>query len=691
MVKVRSGASPVADAEVVVENVAARSDARGAARLSIAEGVHEVLVSHPGFEPAKALIVIRAGEETTLVVPLRVAPLEEVVTVVSATRSGTIVQDQPIRVESVPGEEIEENLTTAPGALTTLLEELPGAQIQPLSASLGGARLRLRGLSGRYVRVLIDDLPLLGQRPDAFSLVQVPPLDLARVELVKGSASALYGGSALAGVLNLVSRRPGAEPEALVNITSREGADAVGFLPLALGGGWGMTLLGALDRQVRKDIDGDGWTDLPDVRRGVLRPRLFWSDDAGRSLFFTAGLMAENRTGGTVGDAVTPAGQPFVDERVTHAADAGLVGRLPVWGDRLLTVRAAATRTATDRSFAGEGDHDVRLYGLLEASVAGSGRGHTWVAGLAVEQDRYRSDNLADFDYTRTVPAVFVQDEWTAAKTFALAGAVRADFQPQFGTFIGSRASALLRPGAGWNIRLSTGSGRSAPTPFTDDTEAVGLWKYLPLRDVQPERAWTSSLDVDWVRGPLEVSGSLFDSQVDSPLVTQPAAGNPDRLEIVNASGPSRAWGTELLLRYSRGRLHAIANHTFIHATDENPSGGGTVGAAFTPRYTAELAVLWEDEKKGRAGVEVSWTGAQRLEDDPHLTSGAAFAEVNLLAEARIGEARVYLNCTNLTGVQQTDFEPLVLPEPAPDGRWIVRPWAPLAGRVFNAGVRWEF
>ncbi len=691
LVKVRSGVAPVAGAEIIVEGMSFSADARGEARFPLAAGAHRLSVMHPGFETAAASIVIRAGEQTTLVVPLREASFEETVTVVSATRSGTIVQDEPIRVESVPGEEIEENLTTAPGSLTTLLTELPGVQFQTLSASLGGAGLRLRGLSDRYVQVLVDDLPLFGQRPDAFSLLQVPPLDLGRVEVIKGSASALYGGAALGGILNLVSRRPGAEPEALVNITSRSGADAVGFVPFALGHGWGLTVLGALDRQVRQDTDGDGWTDLPGARRAVLRPRFYWSDDAGRSVFLTVGAMTERREGGTVAGAASPSGAPFVDTRDTRRADAGLVARLPAWGDRLITVRAAVTRTSAERDFAGQTDEAARLYGLAEASIGGTTGGHTWLGGAAVEYDRFHSRDLSRFDYTRTVPGLFVQDEWTVAEPLVLAGAVRADLQPEFGTFWAARASALLRPGAGWSVRLSTGSGRSAPTPFTDETEVVGLWRFLPLRDVQPERAWTRSLDVEWARGHFEASGSLFQSGVDLPLVERASATSPGAFEIVNASGPNRAWGTELLLRWSRGRWHAIANHTFIRATEENAAGGGRVEARLTPRYTAELAVLWEDEKKGRAGVEVSWTGAQRLDDDPYRTWGAAFTEVNLLAEARIGSARAFVNCTNLTDVRQKDFEPIVLPEQAPDGRWTVKPWAPLAGRTFNAGLRWEF
>ncbi len=126
--------------------------------------------------------------------------------VVTATRTTALIRDQPVLVEVVPQEEIEENLTVQPGNLSALLHELPGVRFQAASPGLGGAGLQLRGLPTRDTLVLSDGLPLLGAEPDAFGLLQTLPLDLQRVEVIKGAASALYGGSALGGVLNLVSR-----------------------------------------------------------------------------------------------------------------------------------------------------------------------------------------------------------------------------------------------------------------------------------------------------------------------------------------------------------------------------------------------------------------------------------------------------------------------------------------------------
>src|SRR5687767_9555111 len=149
---------------------------------------------------------------------------ENVEIVVQATRSGRRVQDEPIRVEVLNREEIEEKLLMRPGSIAMLVNETGGVRVQVTSPALGAANIRIQGMSGRYTQLLADGLPLYGGQSSSLGLLQIPPTDLGQVEVIKGAASALYGASALGGVINLVSRRPRSEPEAevVVNATSRD-------------------------------------------------------------------------------------------------------------------------------------------------------------------------------------------------------------------------------------------------------------------------------------------------------------------------------------------------------------------------------------------------------------------------------------------------------------------------------------
>jgi len=146
-----------------------------------------------------------------------------------------------------------------------------------------------------------------------------PPTDLGQVEVIKGVASALYGAGALGGVVDLISRRPTTDSarDALLNRTSRGGTDAVLFAAQPLSDHWSATLLTGGHWQQRSDLDEDGWADLAGYSRGVVRPRLFWSDDSGRSC-----RRSRRRASDTLGSADSSAaggGRP-VDSRCMGAA-----------------------------------------------------------------------------------------------------------------------------------------------------------------------------------------------------------------------------------------------------------------------------------------------------------------------------------------------------------------------------------
>jgi outer membrane receptor for ferrienterochelin and colicins len=687
VVRVRAGSAPVRSVVVSAAGVSAETDARGEARLALPAGAQELLAQRDGFAPATAQVTVPAGGIVEVVVRLREQRFEETVTVVAATRSGTMIEDQVIRVEALPQEEIEENSTLAPGNLTTLLNEIGGLQVQTTSPALGGANLRLQGLPGRYTTILSDELPLYGEQPDAFALLQVPPLDLAQAEVIKGATSALYGGGGLGGLVNLVSRRPDGEPEILLSQTDHGGTDAVAFVPGALGAGWGYTLLGSIDRQVERDGDGDGWADLAGYRRGVVRPRLFWDDEAGHSLFVTLGGSEEHRKGGIVDGSLTPGGSSFEETLDTGRRDAGLVGRFVVGADRLIALHASYASVRADHRFGGVRERDVRSFGFTELNLSGSDHGHTWVLGGALSDQRYRFEDAAGFDSTSTTPAVFVQDEYSPTRRFSLSANVRADFAGRFGTIVNTRASALVRPGRGWSLRLSAGTGHSLPVPVLDETDAVGLSRVLPPHDLAVERAFSASFDTSWSGGPFEIAETLFASRVRDPLLLRSAATAPDRFEIANSAIPTEAYGSQSLVRYKRGLLQIIATHTYLHSAGSDAERE----TPLTPRHSAELAALFEEESRGRVGVEVSYTGRQALEANPYRRESPPYTEVNVLGEVRFGEIRLFVNGVNLTDVRQTDFDPLLLPQRAPDGRWTTDLWGPLEGRSFNAGVRLEF
>jgi iron complex outermembrane receptor protein len=598
-----------------------------------------------------------------------------------------------MRVEVVPQEEIDEKLSMTPGDVAMMLTETNGLRVQVTSPSLGGANVRVQGLRGRYTQILSDGLPLYGQA-GSLSVLQVPPMDLGQVEVIKGVASALYGAAALGGVINLVSRRPRAdhpEREVLLNRTSRGGTDGAIWLSRKVAPTWGYTFLGGAHLQDGKDVNDDGWSDVASYQRVVARPRLLWENESGRSVFMTVGGMHEERDGGTLGGATAPDGQSFPEGLTTTTIDAGVIGRFPLSSSRVFTVRSSGLVTTHAHRFGEALEDDRHHTWFAEASMNGATRRHTWVVGAAFQQDGYDARDLPAFNYGYTTPSVFAQDDYAPFPWLSGSISGRLDFHSAFGTFFSPRLSLLARPAPAWSARLSTGGGFYAPTPFVDETDAVGLSRLAPLGDLEAERGRSVSLDVSWKRAPIEVTATVFRSRIDDVLQLREEDDAAHPLRIVNAPGPGRTSGTELIARLHHAGVDLIATHMFLRASEPDPETGLRREVPLNPRHSASIDLLWEIEGRARVGLEAFYTGRQQLDASPFRTDSVPYWLFGVIGEWRVGRARIFVNAENLRDFRQTRYAPIVRPTRGVDGRWLDDEWGPLDGRVVNAGVRLRF
>jgi outer membrane receptor for ferrienterochelin and colicins len=632
--------------------------------------------------------------------PEPLVTIEETV-IVTATRTDRRIEDEPLRVEVVPAEEVQEKIMMTPGDVSMLLNETNGLRVQTTSPSLGGANVRIQGLRGRYTQILADGLPLYGGQAGSVGILQIPPMDLGQVEVIKGVASALYGVSAVGGVVNFVSRRPSAEArEILLNRTSHAGTDALLFVAQPISERWGYTLLGGGHWQERSDLDADGWTDLPMYRRFVARPRLFWENGAGASVLVASGVTTERRRGGTQPGRATPDGSPFAEHLETTRMDGGVVARMVVGGGRILAMRGSGTVTRHEHAFGPVAERDSHRTVFGEASLTGASGVHTWVGGAAWQADAYRSRDVPRFDYTYSVPGVFAQDDVVVNEMVTVSGSARLDGHSEHGIFLSPRLSALIRPAAAWTIRLSGGRGYFAPSPFTEDTEATGLVPLAPLGALDPERADSLSGDLTWAGAGLEVTGTLFYSRIRDALTVVETGTPLFPIALVNAAGPTRTHGTEFLARYHAGELDVIVSHMYLRSTE--PGGvyrngsapflsGGRREVPLNPRHSAGLDILWQLGPI-RTGIELFYTGRQALEDNPYREEGSPYLLWGALVDVKLtGRLRAYVNAENLGDVRQTRNEPLIRRARDAAGRWTIDAWAPLEGRTVNAGLRLGF
>lgn len=615
---------------------------------------------------------------------------------VTASRLGRIVTESATRTEIINGEEIQEKALMRPGNISMLVAETGGVRVQTTSPTLGSANIRLQGLYGRYTQLLSDGLPLYGGQAASIGLLQIPPTDLANVEIIKGSASSLYGGSALGGVINMISRTPSDEyeGEVLVNVTSKDGQDVTSYFAAPLTDTTSGSLTAGIHHQKEQDLDDDGWIDLAGYRRGTVRPRFYWQDEEGANLYVTAGAMKEKRNGGTLEGATVSDGNAFPQFQDSLRTDIGFIYDQSLGETINLNFRGSAMAQEHEHEFGDVYEDDSHKSYLIESSLSGYFNDTAWLFGAALQSEKYTSDTFPGFNYSYQIPGVFSQVDYEAAEDVSMSFSARADWHSEYGTQVSPRVSVLYSP-QNWIVRGAYGQGYFAPSPFIEDIDEVGLSHLMPLENLEEERASTASVDVSYVTGGVEASLTLFASDVDNVTELEVIDGFSEypgkQVRIVNDTGTSEIKVAELLLRYRWRDIKFTGSYLYTDARKEDDSGLGRVNLALTPQHSAGFVVMWEEHGSHLVGFEAYYTGTQHLENNPYRSRSKPYWHLGLLGQITLGRVSWFLNAENLLNVRQSKEDPLVLPVQAASGRWTTDIWSRNDGFIVNAGVRIKF
>ena len=200
----------------------------------------EVTVSYVGYERFVKTYVLPLPD-TVIIAMEHDEDHEEDIIVVTSNRSSRTIDEIPTRIEVLAAEELEEKSFMRSNNIAMLLRESTGIQMQVTSASAANQSIRIQGLDGRHTQLLRDGFPVYSGFASGLSVMQIPPLDLKQVEVLKGSNSTLFGGGAIAGLVNLVSITPEEERKLkfMLDQTNAGGYDLQWFFMLRSLNAWG--------------------------------------------------------------------------------------------------------------------------------------------------------------------------------------------------------------------------------------------------------------------------------------------------------------------------------------------------------------------------------------------------------------------------------------------------------------------
>lgn len=681
-----------ASVSLIGSSIGAISDSNGVVVLTnIPDGKHQVEFRHVGYEEHKETISFpRSADTLVVLLEHHEEEMEEVV--ISSTRSTRTIQNIPTRVELIGGEELEEKGNMKPGDIRMMLNESTGIQTQQVSATSANSSIRIQGLDGRYTQLLKDGFPLYAGFSGGLGLLQTPPLDLKQVEVIKGSSSTLYGGGAIAGLVNLISIKPTDERDLrfLVNGTSAGGLDINGFYGQKFEK-VGVTVFASRNTTRAYDPSSTGFTAIPKTERYVFNPKLFVYFSPKTTMNVGVNTIWENRTGGDIqyikgkGDNV----HSYFEKNKSNRFSTQFSIDHQFSDHSSLTIKNSVNnfnRTITIPDYAFDGK---QWSTYSEVAYNKNGEKMDWVTGLNYYSDNFKEypkDNFPKRNYTQNTVGVFVQNTWQASEWLKTEAGLRGDYIMDYGFVLLPRVSALFKITPKLTSRLGGGLGYKTPTIFTEETERMQFKSVLPISDDlnKLEKSYGANFDVNY-RTTLfdELSVSInqlfFYTRINDPLLLQHATGNV--YQLVNADGyiNTKGWETNVKLGY--GDFKLFIGYTF---TDAQLNQAGTKREnPLTAKHRLNNVLMYELEDKWKIGLEAYYYSKQSLSDGK---TGKSYWICGFMAEKIWERFSLFINFENFTDTRQTRFDTIYTGTVTnPVFRDI---YAPLDGLVVNGGIK---
>lgn len=687
---------PGATVKVLGTTLGSTSDNTGSVTLTgITSGQQVIQYSYVGFQTETDTLTFPLAETAASTVLLEAAEedeeLEEVV--VSATRSSRTIDNTPTRVEVISGEELDEKGNMKPGDIRMLLAESTGIQTQQTSATSGNSAIRIQGLDGKYTQIIRDGFPLYSGFSGGLGLLQIAPLDLQQVEVIKGSSSTLYGGGAIAGLVNLVSKKPIEERQLnfLLNGTSALGLDASGFYAQKFDK-IGITVYGAYNKGTAFDPSDIGLTAIPKFDRFTLNPKLYFYFNEATTLSAGINATTEKRIGGDLeyvkGNG--NANHAYFEENKTERYSSQIELNHKIDENQKLTLRNSVSYY--DRSiglpnylFSG-----VQVSTYSEANYSRNGEKADWVLGINFLTDNFKEDRnsatvLRNYNYN-TIGA-FAQNTWNLSEKLSIESGIRGDYHNAYGFFLLPKISGLWKINEHFSTRLGGGLGYKAPTVFTEDAERIQFRNVLPIdvANTKAERSYGANYDVNYRTSLFDgnvgfsINHMFFYTRINDPILL--AAATSGNLAYVQPEGNLDTKGMETNAKITYADFKLFIGYTLADVNQHTQST--SIPYPLVSKHRLNNVLMYEIEDEWKIGLEAYYFSKQKLNDG---ATGKGYWTTGFMAEKLWERFSIFINLENFSDTRQTKFDTIYTGSiTSPVFRDI---YAPVDGFVINGGIK---
>ncbi len=443
----------------------------------------------------------------------------------------------------------------------------PGVRVENNCQNCGFNQVRINGLDGRYTQILIDSRPIMSALAGVYGLEQIPTNMIERIEMVRGGGSALFGSSAIAGVVNIITKEPKRNSFSFnesLSFTDLKAADNTinfnGSL-LSTDARAGAMLFGQARYRKPWDANGDEYSELGKIDARSLGTRAYLRTSDYSKLTAELHTLSDYRRGGDRVDE--PPHVVGVAEETDHSIYSGNLLFDSYFNDYKHHLQAYVSAQGINRKSYYGGVGEIEINGQLAGQVGiplphehygdnyGYTKGRTYMSGLQYSYESARllfapAQMLIGAEYTRdelndVMPirawyttqsgtahiqlypeidqkinnySLFAQNEWKTEAWSLLIGG-RLDKHSEVKDLIFSpRATLRYNPSNNANLRATYAKGFRAPQIFDEDLH-VGLvggeaQKIINDPNLKPEISHAFSLSADLYHNFGELQANLL-------------------------------------------------------------------------------------------------------------------------------------------------------------------------------------
>ena len=617
---------------------------------------------------------------------------------IQSTRTSRTIRNTPTRIETIDAEELEEKSNMKPANVSMVLRESTGLQVQQTSATSGNASIRVQGLDGRYTQLLKDGYPNFGNFASGLSILEIPPLDLKQVEVIKGPASTLFGGGAIAGVINFVSKTPKEKGEFnfLIN-QSNIGQSNFGVYSSERNEKFGYSILGLLNLQKSYDVDKDDFSETPKSNNFTINPRFFYYPNETTTFMlgnsFTKGMMKGGDMNVISGNAddfhsyfeknqtIRNTTTFEFDKKFTETNSFKLKQSFSFF-DRKINI--------PNYKFSG---FNTNIF--TDASYLWVAKTQTIITGLNFQYDDFKQKNVSVLSAKSNTIGAYIQQTWDISEDIKLENGLRFDNVnysninfSKSEAFVLPKFSALFQFNDKWSSRIGGGLGYKIPTIFIEQTETNQYQNVQALNNVKAEKSIGGTTDVNYKTNLTEdfvfsINQMFFITQINKPLILQ---NNGTNTFFINANKPIVSNGFETNVKFVfKEDLKFFVGYTFTNAKAKYLASNQFL--PLLPKNKLNMTLIFEKEDNFKLGLEGFFTDKQFLYNG---TQTPVFWTFGFMAEKTLWKNySFFINFENFTDTRQSNYKPVV--NGAHNNPTFDDIWTHTEGIAINAGVKLKF